>query len=160
MRLRSARVAVLFVVACACGLSACRSPGPPAHSASEEFTAFLNKGDYAGAIKFVEQSGLTESEKDGVKGNLILDGWADPAAATRPPYPLAAGFDSLERAAIAGRKQSVTDLSAKFATGVNYEGKNVLMAPAPSLATCWARVEAADAQAATCVALRRELRVP
>jgi hypothetical protein len=125
-----------------------------------DFAAILDKGDYAGAIKFVEQSSVPTSEKDGLKGNLILDGWVDPAAVSRPPYPLVTGFDSLERAALAGRSQSITDLRAKLTTGINFEGKNVLMAPNPPLAQCWARVEAATEQPATCVALRRQLKVP
>jgi hypothetical protein len=62
--------------------------------------------------------------------------------------------------AVAGRGQSVADQRAKFTTGINYEGKNVLMAPNPPLAECWTKVESAQAAPSTCIALRRHLQVP
>jgi hypothetical protein len=136
-----------------------RTP-PSAAAAPADFNAFLSKGDYAGAIRFVEQSSLSDSEKDGTSGNLILDGWVDPNAVSRPPYPLAAGFVTLERAAAAGRGQSASDLRAKFTTGINYEGKKVLMAPNPPLAECWTKVESAQEAPSTCIGLRRRLQVP
>jgi hypothetical protein len=159
--------AVLWLAACSPESTSVPQPvpagaPPPAAAAAPpaDFNSFLSKGDYAGAIKFVEQSALSNSEKDGTNGNLILDGWVDPNAVSRPPYPLAAGFVTLERAAAAGRGQSVADLRAKFTTGINYEGKNVLMAPNPPLAECWTKVESAQEAPSTCITLRRRLQVP
>ena len=138
-----------------------RTPPPAAEATPPaDFNSLVSKGDYAEAIKFVEQSALSDSEKDGTNGNLILDGWVDPNAVSRPPYPLAAGFVTLERAAAAGRGQSVADLRAKFTTGINYEGKKVLMAPNAPLAACWSKVESAQEAPATCIALRQRLQVP
>jgi hypothetical protein len=157
--------AVLWLSACSPQSTPVRQAAPAgtppaAEAAPSDFNSFLGKGDYAGAIKFVEHSALSDSEKDGTNGNLILDGWVDPSAVSRPPYPLAAGFATLERAAVAGRGQSVADLRAKFTTGINYEGKNVLMAPNPPLAECWTKVESAQEAPSTCIALRRHLQVP
>jgi hypothetical protein len=160
---------VLFVgIFAVTGLVAgCQQPhsgsavAPAAHDAPQlVFRDLLQKGDYAGAIRFVEQSSAAQPEKDGVNGTLILDGWVDPNALTRPPYPLATGFESLERAAAAGRVQSATDLAAKFTTGLNHEGKNVLMPPNPALAQCWSKVGQGNEEPATCIALRKQLGVP
>jgi hypothetical protein len=161
---RAAFVGILAVMGL---LAACQQPhlrsavAPAANGASQSvFTDLLQKGDYAAAIRFVEQSPAEQREKDGVNGTLILDGWVDPNALTRPPYPLAMGFERLERAATAGRVQSVADLEAKFTTGLNHEGKNVLMPPNSALAQCWSKVQQANEEPATCIALRKRLGVP
>ena len=133
---------------------------PRLADAASEFNALLGKGDYAGAIAFVEKSALTAAEKDGVTGTLILDGLVDPSASTRPAHPLAEGFTRMERAAAAGREQSVADLRAKFTTGINYEGKNILLPPHRALAECWANVEAGNEKATACISMRQRLRVP
>jgi hypothetical protein len=162
-----ASAAVLWLCACSpqsasVPQSVPARPPPPAAEATPlaDFNSFLSKGDYAGAIKFVEQSALSDVEKDGTNGNLILDGWVDPNAVSRPPYPLTVGFVTLERAAAAGRSQSVADLRAKFTTGINYEGKKVLMAPNQPLAECWTKVESVQEAPSTCITLRRRLQVP
>jgi hypothetical protein len=131
---------------------------PP--DASSEFNTLVSKGDYAGAIAFVEKSGLPADEKDGITGTLILDGLVDPNASTRPAYPLGEGFIRMERAVSAGRTQSAADLRAKFTTGINYEGKNILMPPNEALANCWTDVEAGKEKSAACIAMRQRLRIP
>ena len=125
-----------------------------------DVAAYLTKGDYAGAIEAVSRSKVSKVEKDGVTGILILDGLADPEATTKPPYTLADGLARMERAALRGRHQSVADLRAKFTVGVNYQGRNRLMAPYRSLAECWQQVQAGSTKAAACVALRKQLQIP
>jgi|HubBroStandDraft_4_1064222.scaffolds.fasta_scaffold400811_2 hypothetical protein len=140
-----------------------QKPAPQSTPTPEDtsaFNALLAKGDYAAAIQFVEQSSLSAGEKDGVTGILILDGLADKSPASRPPFPLAEGFARLERAALAGRDQSIADLRAKFTNGINDAGKNSLMAPNPALAQCWGAVESGKKKPAACVQLRKRLRVP
>jgi hypothetical protein len=127
---------------------------------ASDFNALVRRGDYAAAISFVEKSQLPAGEKDGVTGTLILDGLVDPSPATRPPYPLTEGFTRLERAASAGRVQSIADLRGKFTTGLNYAGKNILLPPNDALAKCWANVEAGTDKAATCITMRQRLQVP
>jgi hypothetical protein len=129
-------------------------------SSASDFNALLKQGDYAGAIAFVEKSSISPTEKDGVAGTLILDGLVDPQASTRPAYRLSEGFARMERAAAAGRVQSISDLRAKFSTGINYAGKNILMAPNPALANCWSKVEAGAEKADACIAMRQRLRIP
>jgi hypothetical protein len=129
-------------------------------AAAAEFGTLLQKGDYAGAIAFVNAAKLSAAEKDGVTGNLILDGLVDPRATTKPPFPLAEGFTRLERAAAAGRKQSIADLRAKFTTGLNFEGKNSIMPPNASLAGCWNEVASGSSKASACIEMRKKLRVP
>jgi hypothetical protein len=164
MHIASAMCAMLLLCACRSQAVPDQSGAPaPKSSAAQptaDFNLLVSKGDYAGAIAFVEKSNLAPDEKDGINGNLILDGLADPAASTRPPYTLSDGFARLERAAAAGRVQSVADLRAKFTVGVNYEGKSVLMAPVARLGQCWAKVEAGTQSAAFCIALRQRLHVP
>jgi hypothetical protein len=113
-----------------------------------------------GATEAAEFGAMTSAEKDGVTGNLILDGHVDPRAVSRPPYPLAEGFIRLERAAAAGRKQSIADLRAKFTTGLNFEGKNPLIPPIAALAKCWTEVGSGTAKASVCIEMRKKLRVP
>jgi hypothetical protein len=125
-----------------------------------DVSAYLSTGDYVRAIEAVLRSRVSKVEKDGVTGVLILDGLVDPDAKTKPPYTLADGFARMERAALRGRRQSVADLRAKFEVGINYQGKNSLMAPVEALASCWRQVEGGSQKAAGCVALRRQLRVP
>jgi hypothetical protein len=136
------------------------SPSAVSPAAMSEFNALVRKGDYAGAIAFVEASTLPASEKDGVIGSLILDGLVDPSSTTRPSYPLAEGFTRMERAASAGRVQSIADLRGKFTTGINYEGKNSLLPPNSSLAECWTGVEAGRDKPSTCINMRQRLHIP
>ena len=140
-------------------LLACQYPADEEQEA-KAMNALLQKGDYAGAIAFVEKSGVPASDKDGVIGTLIADGLVDREASTRPQYTLADGFTRMERAAAAGRIQSVADLRAKFTTGINDRGRNVLMPPVPELATCWTDVEEGKEKAASCIAMRERLKVP
>ena len=164
---RAAAVCVMLLL-CACrsqpvsGTSASPAapPSPAPQTSAGDFNRYLANGDYAGAIAFAEKSSLPHSERDGIVGNLILDGLVDPAASTRPPYSLSEGFARLERAAAAGRVQSAADLRAKFTVGINYEGKNILMAPVAALSQCWAQVEAGEQSAASCIALRQRIHVP
>jgi hypothetical protein len=132
----------------------------PSAAAMSDFNALLRKGDYAGAIAFVEKSTLPAREKDGIIGTLILDGLVDQSASTRPPYPLAEGLARMEHAASAGRAQSVADLRAKFTTGLNDSGKNKLMPPNDALAKCWSDVEGGKQKPVMCVRLRKRLHVP
>jgi hypothetical protein len=132
----------------------------PAPDEASAFNALLAKGDYAGAIQFVKRSSLSASDKDGVTGTLILDGLADRSATSRPPFPLSEGFARLEKAASAGRAQSVADLRAKFTTGINDAGKNSIMPPNDALAKCWEGVESGRKKASACIQLRKRLRVP
>ena len=127
---------------------------------ANEFTALLRKGDYAGAIAIVEKSTLPATEKDGVTGNMILDGFVDPSAATRPKYTLGEGLTRMERAASSGRTQSIADLRGRFTTGLNDRGRTVVMPANPELATCWSKVEAGSGKAGECVALRARLGIP
>jgi hypothetical protein len=133
---------------------------PPAQSTPADFNTLLKEGDYAGAILFVQAAKITAAEKDGVTGNLILDGHVDPRAVAKPPYPLAEGFIRLERAAAAGRKQSIADLRAKFTTGLNFEGKRQIMPPNAALAKCWTEVGAGTTKASVCMEMRKKLRMP
>jgi hypothetical protein len=132
----------------------------PAPDDAAAFNALLAKGDYAGAIQFVERSKLSASDKDGVTGTLILDGLADRSATSRPPFPLSEGFAHLEKAALAGRAQSVADLRAKFTTGINDAGKNSIMPPNEALAKCWEGVESGKKKASACILMRKRLRIP
>jgi len=143
-------------------LAACQQhpKSAPAAPSPTDFNALLQKGDYAGALAFLDKASLPAAEKDGVAGTLILDGLVDPKATTKPPFPLSEGFKRLERAAAAGRGQSASDLKAKFTTGINYEGKNSLMPPNPELATCWGAVEKGSEKAPACIELRQSLKTP
>jgi hypothetical protein len=160
--------AALWLIACQPQTAPTAQSTPPQKTSdatkpldpSSEFNALVSKGDYAGAIALVEKSGLAADEKDGITGTLILDGLVDPEASTRPGFPLGEGFTRMERAVSAGRTQSVADLRAKFTTGINYQGKNILMPPHQGLATCWTNVEAGKEKATACIAMRRRLRVP
>ena len=139
---------------------AAQSPTAQSQDDSAQFTALVQKGDYAGAIAMVEKSSAPPREKDGVIGVVILDGLVDPSPTTRPPYSLADGFTRMERAASAGREQSIADLRARFTTGVNYEGKNILMPPNTALASCWTEVEAGTRKPGACIEMRKRLHVP
>lgn len=141
-------------------LASCQTPKEPAAPAAD-FNTLLQKGDYAGAIAFVNAAAdIPANEKDGVIGTLILDGLVDPKATTKPPYKLGDGFDRLERAVVAGRTQSVADLRAKFSTGINYEGKNSLMPANEDLAKCWSEVESGSRKPPACIEMRKSLHVP
>ena len=152
---RSCRFHNSWLLAAVLLLPSCQSKSP-----SGDFNSLVRKGDYAAAIALVEKAELAASEKDGVIGILILDGLVDPSAATRPPFVLADGFTRIERAATAGRTQSIADLRGKFTTGLNYEGKNILMPPNEALAKCWTTVEAGNDKASTCITMRQSLQVP
>ncbi|HLK67357.1 MAG TPA: hypothetical protein VKU19_28170 [Bryobacteraceae bacterium] len=151
---------LLAITVSALCLASCPRPAPTPAQEAADFAALLQKGDYAGAIAFTETSAMASRDKDGVIGTLILDGLVDHGATTRPKASLADGFDRMERAAAAGRSQSVADLRAKFTTGVNDAGKNSLMAPLPALAKCWTDVEQGSEKAGSCIQMRQKLRVP
>jgi hypothetical protein len=159
-RFHKSGVSVLLLLTAV--LASCQTQAPPPQPPkAADFNTLLKNGDYAAAIAWVTAApGIAANEKDGVIGTLILDGLVDPKASSKPPYKLADGFERLEKAALAGRPQSVSDLRAKFTTGINYEGKNSLMPANEALAKCWTSVEALSNQAQACVDLRKSLRVP
>lgn len=124
------------------------------------FSDLLQKGEYAGVIELVQKTDMPVNERNGILGNMILDGLVDQKAITRPAYTLEEGMRYMETAAAAGRIQSVSDLRGKFTTGLNDAGKGVVMPPNPDIAACWQRVEGGQEQATTCINLRKKLKFP
>ena len=158
-------IAVFVLTACSsfvapAQLSALAAPPPQSTPSNSDIMALLAMGDYAGAIAAIEASSAREDEKLATTGRLALDGLVDPQAKTRPQLSIEEGIDRLERAALVANKVAVADLAATFNVGVNFRGKNVLLAARPELANCWNRVQAEEKKAADCVALRKTLGTP
>jgi hypothetical protein len=121
-------------------------------------SAAIARGDYAEAVTLTERTELPSAERDHAVGQLVLEAYADAAAARRPSIDLEGGIRRLERSALAGSSDAASSLRALFHTGLSQAGENRLLEPVAALEACWRGVESDSGSAASCVELRTAAR--
>jgi hypothetical protein len=127
---------------------------------AKDIPNLLAQGDYNAVLDEIDKAKITDAEKLGTSGRIILDGLVDPKAKTRPKFTIDEGLSRMEKAALLGRETSVNDLAAVFTTGVGFRDEKKLLLPAPELADCWNGVKSKAKTSDTCIALRKSLGVP
>jgi hypothetical protein len=127
---------------------------------ANDVASLLAQGDYGAVLEVIDKAKISEAEKLGTSGRIILDGLIDPNAKTRPKFSVEEGLSRMEKAVTLGRDTSISDLAALFTNGLGYRDEKKLFAAVPELASCWNEVKSKAKSADVCIALRKSLGVP